>query len=71
MDLGHFTDVSGFGRLEWIVLGLHGVVGVLFLTAAGLTVASGGPLYGAGLQALIGLMVAALGLVVAQVARDR
>ena len=71
MDLAHFVDVSGFGRLEWIVFALHAVVGAVFLVTAAGTVASGGALAGAGLQTLIGLLILGLGLVVAQVVRDR
>lgn len=71
MALPRFADVSGFGRLEWVVFGLHAVVGALFLLAALRTLTSGGALAGAGIQTLIGLLIVALGLVVAQVVRDR
>jgi hypothetical protein len=71
VNLGTFVDVSGFGRVEWVVFGLHAVVGALFLAAAAQTVTTGGPLQGAGLQALIGLLLIGLGLVVAGTVADR
>jgi hypothetical protein len=71
MDIARFTDVSGFGRLEWAVFGLHALVGGLFLVAAAQTVVGGGAFVGAGLQTLVGLMLLGLGLTVAQVVRDR
>ena len=71
MGIGRFMDVSGYGGVEWAVIGFHALVGALFLAGGVQTLTSGGALGGAGLQTLIGLMIAGLGLVIAQVASRR
>ncbi|MEF8841515.1 MAG: hypothetical protein V5A62_07790 [Haloarculaceae archaeon] len=71
MGLARYTDVSGYGGVEWAVIGFHALVGTLFLAGGVQTLTSGGALAGAGLQTLVGLLIAGLGLVVAQVASRR
>jgi hypothetical protein len=66
MSIGRFADVSGYGGVEWAVIGFHAVVGALFLAGGVQTLTSGGAVGGAGLQTLIGLMIVGLGLVVAK-----
>jgi hypothetical protein len=74
MSIGRFADVSGYGGVEWGVIAFHAVIGALFLAGAVQTLASGGggtTLAGAGLQTLIGLMIAGLGFVVAKAVSRR
>jgi len=71
MSISRFTDVSGYRGLEWAVIGFHGLVGALFLAGGVRTFTSGGELGGVALQALLGLMIAGLGLVVAQAVSRR
>jgi len=71
MSVGRFTDVSGYGGVEWAVIGFHGLVGALFLAGAVQTFAGGGEPGGAALQTVIGLMIAGLGLVIAQAVSRR
>ena len=71
MSIGRFADVSGYGGVEWAVIGFHALVGALFLAGGVQTLANGGALGGAGLQTLIGLMNVGLGLVVAKAVSRR
>jgi hypothetical protein len=70
MSIGRFADVSGYGGVEWTLIAFHALVGGVFLASA-VGLASGGALGGAGLQTLIGLMIVALGLVVARAVSRR
>jgi hypothetical protein len=71
MSYADYFAVTDYDRIQWVVFGGHLLVALLFLGGAAQTLLGGGPLPGAGLQALVALLVVGLGLTVARMVGRR
>jgi hypothetical protein len=71
MSYADYFALGDYDRVQWVVFGGHLFVALLFVGGATQTLAGGGPLPTAGLQTVVALLVAGLGLTVAKVVGRR